>query len=55
MPRQIHVTISEELRDRLWAIAKNRPEPTRWQDIARAAMEIGLESLVAQKAKTTQV
>jgi len=55
MPRQIHVTITEELRDHLWAIAKERPAPTRWQEVAREALKIGLEALASKKAGAAQV
>jgi hypothetical protein len=45
MPRQIHVTVTEDQQKRCWEIAQARPEPTTWQEVARDALDLGLETI----------
>lgn len=43
MPRQIHVTVTEEQQSRCWEIAQQQTEPTTWQEIARKMIDSGLD------------
>ena len=51
MPRQIHVTVTEEQQKRCWEIAQRQAEPTSWQEIARQALDAGLETVTANHPK----
>jgi len=59
MPRQIHVTIAADQQQACWLIAKARPEPTTWQEVAREALNAGLaaagHALGQPRSKQTQV
>ncbi len=44
MPRQIHLTITEEQRQACWKIARRCTVPTTWQEIARRAIDTMLDS-----------
>lgn len=54
MPRQIHVTVTAEQQRRCWEIAQRQATPTTWQEIARRALDAGLETLTTKHTPTRE-
>ena len=55
MPRQIHLTISKELRTACWLVAKERTVPTSWQEVAREALSAGLPLIENHSSSTAKM